>query len=176
MPPIDNGDQLVGLNRSNFNAQPGTSEEALCDSMITRVVTLVKAAVDGAAATATTPPAIAAAIGLVWVADRRYKVVAASFVPETALAAADTNFATLAVSVRAPGAAVTTFATNAATGTTQLVASGGVGSMVLTTAWPLKLSATPTVEAGGAICLTIAKSGAGAVVPAGYLVVSLQPF
>jgi hypothetical protein len=128
------------------------------------IAEIPKTAADGAAATplAETPqglvgPNSSGPIGSVY------------FLPAASLAASDTNYATLQVQKRTAGAAPVTIAQ----ATTQTTAQPtGTGSW---TAWvavqiPL-VTPAPTFAALDAITYNIAKTGAGVVVPAGFLFV-----
>jgi hypothetical protein len=153
--------------RGLFSAHdvPPEVVEAQVNGMFEVNVQYVKAAVDGAAATAT-------AADFFYVADRDRQVVDADFIAATPVAANDTNFATIIVNKHdgAGGAAVV-----AASRSTTIAAPGG--PVVAGIGYDLTLSATlanTQLTAGNVLSFQITKTGGGAVVPAGYVRVVLR--
>lgn len=127
------------------------------------IATYVKAAADGAAATATAE----VPIGTV-PEGSNVGALTVEFVPAAALVADANNYATLLVQKRTAGGAAVTVASI----TTKPTANGGSGNW---TAW---VPVTVTVDAtklpladGDVLTFSIAKSGTGVVVPIGMLCV-----
>lgn len=115
-----------------------------------------KAAADGAAATATTEHSIMRA-------SADMTLVGVRYVPDAALTADNTNYATITIKRRdAAGGNATTLASV----TTQITGSGNWTQWVAINL-PVVVSA---IAAGQIVTVSIAKAGSGVVVPAGQLV------
>ena len=127
------------------------------------VVTCEKAAVDAAAGDATNRNCWRNKTGM------NVRLESAEYVPDAALTAHDTNFATVSV-LKGASAAVTTSAASKTT----VIANG---DWVADTPVALTLSATAAnrvLAADDILCLDIAKAAAGVAVPAGVLVCKLR--
>lgn len=127
----------------------------------------VKAAVDGAAGTTT-----AGAGTLCLPMSKPGRVIGAKFIPDAALTANDTNYATLQLEKRdgLGGAAVVV-----ASRTTQI--TGGGGNMAQLVNYPLVISttvATTQFAAGAILTVSITKQGTGVAVPAGSWAVDIE--
>lgn len=163
MGTLADGDVLRNILRSTVNATDSTDDE-LANSLTRESLFYLKTAADGAAATATANLTFG-------VARRQVRLRAAYFMPEGALTADNTNFATITLSRRpaAGGADVVM-----ASAPTTIV---GSGSFVAGVAVPLVLSTVQgaiIVEALSSYRFGITKSGSGVVVPIGTLLAVVE--
>ena len=137
--------------------------EATVNQLFDIIVTLEKAAVDGAAGDATNRNAWRNLLGCT------VQLMEAQYVPDAALTAHDTNYATVSV-LKGASAAVTT----SAAAKTTVVANG---NWVADTPVTITLSATLAnlqIADDEIVALDIAKAGTGVAVPAGVLVLRLR--
>ena len=160
----DTGQEVKDIVTAMFNTQDAADVAIVTDHLSWEEC--LKKAADAMAADATTQAVFGAA-------RRRAKVKAIYYVTDAALTAHDTNFASLIVQkLTAAGATAVTLGTAATTLT------AGTGSWVAKTVISFTLSTVAgalVLEALAPLTFGITKGGSGVVVPAGQLIVVLEP-
>jgi hypothetical protein len=125
------------------------------------IVDWYKAAVDGAANTATAETVV----GVMGQGPKNISLAGCYFTPAAAVTANDTSYATLTLAKRTAGGSPTTIAT----ATTQTTVGGGTGSWTQWAPILIPASTGAFLAPGDAVTLAIAKASSGVAVPQGTL-------